>query len=103
VAILKPTDGIRPPVFHSRHTGRATHGPTCRLPARQTQEEVAVGKRRYEEFLKANALPALDYLITAIREAPTAILCLEEDARLCHRSVVAQCAAERASLRVVNL
>jgi uncharacterized protein (DUF488 family) len=61
------------------------------------------GKRRYEEFLKANALPALDYLITATREAPTAILCLEEDASLCHRSVVAMCAAKRASLCVVNL
>ncbi|MFA5786480.1 MAG: DUF488 family protein [Actinomycetota bacterium] len=64
---------------------------------------MAEGKRRYEEFLKANAHPAVDCLITATREAPTAILCLEEDARLCHRSVVAECAAERASLRVVNL
>jgi len=55
------------------------------------------GHRAFRRHLSNGASPALDELIASIGDKRIALLCLERDAQVCHRSVVAHMVAERAN------
>lgn len=65
----------------------------------------AEGAERFREHLEATAGPELDELAAALDDAPsTALLCLEEDPAVCHRSeITAALRRRRPELRVVDL
>lgn len=54
------------------------------------------GHRAFRQHLSNGAGGALEELIASIGDKRMALLCLERDARVCHRSVVARVVAERA-------
>ncbi len=54
------------------------------------------GHRAFRRHLANGAGAALDELIASVGGRHVALLCLERDARVCHRSVIAQVMTERA-------
>lgn len=50
--------------------------------------ELASGRELFRERLRERYLWAVDSLAEVAAERPTAVLCREEDPRLCHRAVV---------------
>lgn len=57
--------------------------------------EIGEGRRRYRAHLKNGSSDHVAYLVGLAKLSPTAILCRERDHDECHRSVVAEVAAER--------
>jgi uncharacterized protein (DUF488 family) len=67
---------------------------------------VAEGAAGFRAHLEANEAAAVDALAAELGDAPpTALLCLEEDPAVCHRSIVAEAVARRrgGDLTVVDL
>jgi uncharacterized protein (DUF488 family) len=66
---------------------------------------VAEGKEALTAVLRNGGGQAVDRLVDLAADAPTAVMCLEADAYLCHRSVITSVAEERseAPLEIVNL
>lgn len=59
--------------------------------------------RKYREEVLENGSASLSKLGKLILEAPTALLCMEADSRLCHRSILAEHMGESLNLRIVHL
>ncbi len=59
------------------------------------------GHRAYRRHLSNGASAALEGIIASLGDKRVALLCLERDSRVCHRSVVAQMIAERTGERAV--
>jgi uncharacterized protein (DUF488 family) len=55
---------------------------------------LAEGRRRYRRLLANGRRPAVELLVHQAAVETIAILCLEEDHNLCHRSVIAATATE---------
>ncbi|MEZ5126787.1 MAG: DUF488 domain-containing protein [Thermoleophilia bacterium] len=75
------------------HCGVLGNPPEIRELYRAGDSEA--GEQWFREHLQANARPAVDDLAHVTAHEPVALLCLERDHRLCHRSVVAAFTAER--------
>ena len=66
--------------------------------------ELEKGRKQYRRYLENGSSGDVDLLIGLAKLKPTAILCRENDHETCHRSVVAEVAAERdPSIEVVHL
>jgi uncharacterized protein (DUF488 family) len=63
---------------------------------------VEEGRRQFRLLLANGRSVAIDRLVELAGQESVAILCLEADHRLCHRDVVAEAAAERATDLVVT-
>ncbi|WP_210492140.1 DUF488 domain-containing protein [Patulibacter sp. SYSU D01012] len=79
--------------------------PDIRIDYRQGR--IAAGHERFEQHVEEEHHDALDALAAELADPatpPTALMCLEHDAAVCHRSVLAAHLADRVpGLRVVDL
>jgi uncharacterized protein (DUF488 family) len=65
---------------------------------------VGRGESAYRRHLTSNAMDAVHSLAGTLRDAKTCLLCLEDDPRVCHRSVIVEALkSEMPGLAVVNL
>ncbi len=63
--------------------------------------------KKWSRYYRSEILPryqdVLDELIELVREKPSALLCMEEDAKECHRSWLAEEISERTGMKIEHL
>lgn len=64
---------------------------------------VAKGKRLYRNLIENGQSAHVNIIVGLARIEPTALLCVEKDVAQCHRSVLAEVAAERGKFELVHL